>query len=467
MLHGSELRGGAGIRSAFPLIAMTDRLARSLVLAAFCTAACGGDEAASSGPAGGQDAGSDATTDGDAAAAEAGADASDGAVEAGSPLDLPLLHLEDFEYAGAFRVPAGELGVSSMNYAEGPFAYDPAAHSIYIVGHTYQQAVAEFLVPDLVESTSIGDLNMAADPVQVFAPTLQRVEPNPQSIDRIGGMALVESPSGVELIVNAYEYYDAPADNTHTTFVVRSPGDLAGSEVDGFYSFAGRAHAAGWISSIPQDWQTEIGQPYITGSSSGMPIIGRLSVGPSAFAFDPLDVVGAGVAPGDVPTQALLDFSLEHPLHDDLGNDGGDNDIWTHLSRAVHGFIAPGTRTYVTVGHSGGHATGVCYKCTPTGATEPCGGYCANDVGDYAHYYWLWDVADLLAVKQGTTQAWEVRPYEYGVFPTAFTTRTLGGGAYDPASNLLYLTVQRADTDQGTYSNPPIVVAYRLAPSAG
>jgi hypothetical protein len=419
-----------------------------------------GSGGCSAGGGGGDEDGWDAGTDaGGDDAADAGPDAGG---DSGSPLDLPLLHLSNFEYRGAFRLPAADYGISSMNYSQGPLAYDPGADSIFIIGHTYQQAVAEFAVPALVNSTVIGDLNMAGDPVQTFMAVIDKVGSNPQQMDRVGGMAHIDGPSGVELLVNVYEYYDAPGDDTHTSVVVRSPDDLAGSAVDGFYSLQGRAHAAGWISPVPPEWQALLEDTHITGSSSGMPIISRLSVGPSAFAFDPLDIVGSSAAPGDVATTALLDFSLDHPLHEDLSNDSRANDIWTHLSRAVYGFIAPGTRTYVTVGSTGGHATGVCYKCTPNGATEACGGYCANDVSDYANYYWLWDVADLLAVREGTLDPWEVRPYEYGEFPAPFGVPELGGGAYDAASGLLYLTVQRADTQQGTYSNPPIVVAYGL-----
>ena len=217
-----------------------------------------------SGSVGDNDAGQDAGQD------AGGDEVPDAGGDGGSPLDLPLLHLSDFDYQGAFRLPAADYGISSMNYSEGPLAYDPAANSIFIVGHAHHQAVAEFLVPALVDSTVIGVLNMARDPVQTFVALLDQVAANPQQIDRVGGMALIGGPSGVELLVNVYEYYDAPGDNTHTTLVVRSPDDLPGSVVDGFYSLAGRAHASGWVSPIPSVWQTLLGETHITGSSSGM-----------------------------------------------------------------------------------------------------------------------------------------------------------------------------------------------------
>ena len=161
------------------------------------------------------------------------------------------------------------------------------------------------------------------------------------------------------------------------------------------------------------------------------------------------------------PTTKLLDFSLANPLHEDLGNGTRTNNIWTHLSRAVYGFIPPGTRSYVTIGHSGGHNSGVCYKCTQNN-NNLCGGYCAPDASDYYLYYWLWDLNDLIAVKNGQMNSYDVRPYDYGVFPSPISVTKLGGGSFDPASGKLYVTLQRADRDQGRYSNPPVIAVYQF-----
>ncbi|MCO6430995.1 MAG: hypothetical protein J5J00_09050 [Deltaproteobacteria bacterium] len=381
-----------------------------------------------------------------------------------SPADLPLLSLSDFEYAGAFRLPADQFGSSSLNYSEGPIEYNPARNSIYIVGHNHHQEIAEFQVPELVQSTELEDLNMAGAPLQQFSDSVlgRASQGNSQNINRIGGLRLI---SGA-LVVNAYEYYDADGNANHTTLVVRDADSLDTSAVNGYYSFMGGAgHTSGWISPVPSEWQSLVGSAYITGQSSGIPIISRTSVGPSAFAFDPASLLDSG--PGEVPTVRLLDFSLDNPLHSDLSNDSRSNDAWTHLSRATYGFIAPGSRTYVTIGSSGGHNSGVCYKCTPSGASQACGGYCARNVNDNNKYYWLWDVNDLVAVKAGQKASHSVRPYEYGVFPAPFNSDSIGGGSFDPASGLLYLSVQGADDGQGAYSNPPVIVAYRFNPDPG
>ncbi|TXD33771.1 hypothetical protein FRC96_14955 [Lujinxingia vulgaris] len=367
---------------------------------------------------------------------------------------------DDFNFVGAFRVPAGEFGNSSMNYSEGPIALHPERPSVFLVGHTYQQAIAEFTIPELVDSAVVAELNMAQAPLQGFASVLNRAE-NPQSIDRIGGLAFIEDGEGqgYDLLIHAYEYYDAPADNTHTTLMLRDPDDLEGSAVDGYYEFEGRAHANGWVMPIPEELQAELGATHLTGSSGGIPIHGRASIGPSFFTFDPAALTAP---PSDkVPTEALMDFSLTHPLHEDMNNTDGTNDIWTHLSRATFGFIPPGSRTYLVIGHSGGHETGVCYKCTPEGGSSNCGGYCANNVTDYSPFFWAFDIDDLLEVKAGEKLPHEVRPVAHGPLEIPFNTNTIGGGAFDAERGLLYLTAQRADRE-GTYSNPPVIMVYEL-----
>ncbi len=378
--------------------------------------------------------------------------------------ELPLLSVSDIVYNGAFRLPATTYGPSSLNYSEGPLEYNGSDHSIFIVGHAHHQNIAEFQIPTLSNSTELTELKMAGAPKQVFTPILDRATGgNPQALDRIGGMEYFSNVNPPQLLINTYEYYDAPGDNTQTTLIARDSDNLATCTMDGYYTFEGGAgHTSGWISPIPSEWQTELGGTHITGQSSGIPIISRTSVGPSAFSFSPEAMLSGSNPETNVPTTTLLDFSLTHPLHDDLSNDARTNNIWTHISRVIYGLIVPETRTYLTLGESGGHESGVCYKCTQDDGNL-CGGYCARAADDYYHYYWLWDVKDLLAVKNGEKQPHEIRPYDFGEFITPFATNSFGGGTFDPNSKLLYLTVQKADREQGTYSNPPVVVTFSFS----
>lgn len=384
-----------------------------------------------------------------------------GTASAWAQSTLPLIDIGDLRYQGAARVPAAEFNGSSMNFSEGPIAYNPDANSVFLVGHSHHQRIAEFSLPELVRSERLSDLNMAPAPRQGFSPVLGRMSGgNPQSLDRIGGLQLLPTADGHRLMVNAYEYYDAPGDNTHTSLQVVDPSRIDTSEILGPLAFSGGAgHTSGWMSPVPEAWQTALGGDFITGQSSGIPIIGRTSVGPSAFAFQSSSVNDSSVI---IQTVRLLDFSLAHPLHEDLSNSGRDNPLWTHLSRAVFGMVVPGSRTYLTIGHSGGHRSGVCYKCTQDNGNR-CGGYCPFVASDRSSYYWLWDLQDLQQVRSGAIQPHEVRPYAYGAWNLPFPGALIGGGSYDPASATLYVTAPGADREQGTYSNPPVIMAFSIA----
>ncbi len=377
--------------------------------------------------------------------------------------ELPLFKIEDMVFMGGFRLPANDFGISSMNYSPGPIAYHPQRNSVFATGHNYQDAIAEFKVPEIINSKVIAELNISGEPVQTFTTVLDRPEGGVvQNINTIGGMVVI----GNELVVNAYEYYDAPADNTVSTLVFKDLQNIGSCNVEGYFNFtgSGAAHHARWVSPIPDSWKALVGGDYIVGSSSGDPIISRWPVGPTAFAFKSADLLAASGSGDSIQTTTLLNYSLGHPLASDLSNETGENDIWTHLTRATYGIIVPGTRTYLVLGYTGGHESGICYKCEQDDGNT-CGGYCPPDPSDFTQYYWAYDMNDLLAVKADTLLPHEVRPYAYGKLDTPFQgsgSRAIGGGSFDPASGRLFLTIQNADRLQGTYSNPPVVAVYRF-----
>ncbi len=332
------------------------------------------------------------------------------------------------------------------------------------MGHAHHQAIAEFAIPEIVNSTELGDLKMVRAPVQPFARVLEKPSGgNPEKNNRIGGLLCLQAADGLRLLVNAYEYYDGPANNQTSMLVIRDAEHLADSPVDGYFALSGGpGHTAGWMSPIPPEWQTALGGKYLTGHSSGIPIIGRTSVGPSAFVFDPQEVLAATSAGTPIHTIRLLDYDLKHPLHKDLSNSTRQNDLWTHLSRVTYGIIIPGTRTYATFGYSGGHESGIGYKIIRDDGKQT-GGYSSYKVKDNYHYYWLFDVEDLVRVRQGRMQPYQVRPYEYGVFRSPFSSSSIqiGGGSFDPKTGRIFLTALKADRQQGQYENPPIVMVLK------
>lgn len=373
-----------------------------------------------------------------------------------------LIQIDDLNYVGAFAIPAETFGTSSANWALGTIEVN--GNSLFMAGHNHHDAIAEFTIPPLVNSKNIADLNYSKSPQQAFTTVFDRVAGgNRENLDQIVGMELYNG----KLIVNATEYYDAPADNRLSTFVVQESDNLEKSSLSALNSVKGRARAAGWISSIPEKWQTLFGCSHISGSSSGDPIIARLSVGPSAFCFNIEDLTNAEKADkaSTITTRELLGFSLDRPLQEDLFNERGDNTLWTHISQARYGFIVPGTRTYATFGTSGGHASGIGYKITQQDGNL-CEGYCASDPADIQNYYWFWDMSEMARVFNGSLNASALEPYAHGEFNVPFQTdkniNPIGGGSYDETTGLLYLSIREANTTLSQFENPPVIVAYKI-----
>ncbi|MGB0871291.1 MAG: PKD domain-containing protein [Flavobacteriales bacterium] len=349
--------------------------------------------------------------------------------------------------------------------------------------------IGEFSIPELVNSITLSDLNTASN-LQPFKKIFSNT-PNPQGINTITGLKHYDG----KLIVNGLHYYNADGSNTHTSVVVETASDLANSSISGFYEMEGACHSAGWISDVPSDLQTALGTAHLAGASSKYAINSRLAQGVTAFKVNPSNFSGSTSTM--IPTTPFMDYTAENPLYadytnyankhynitsvdsahfvghtkDEIGAVEGINDLWTELSAAEYGFIVPGTRTYLTIGVSGGHFSGIGYKAKQNTGYE-CGGPCAYDAFDVYNYFWLWDVNDMIAVKNGTKLPHEIRPYSRGEFEVPFQKdlfkdtaefHPIVGGTYNKQDGLLYLTIFDGGAPvNGAYAKNPVILAYSV-----
>ncbi len=388
--------------------------------------------------------------------------------------ELPLLSLDNFKYRGGFRVSSKKFGdspFSSTDFSQGIITLNPERNSFFIVGHPQDSMIAEMEIPPLVVSNNILDFNIANKLIQPFTKFHQtsRVDTGINNRFRVTGIEVIDDG----LMVNYINWYDANGSETDTSVFFDDADNLSNSKIKGPYQLLGAAHSAGWLSKIPDDWQSVLGGTHISGAQAGAAISSRLSVGPSAFVINPTDTVARSPA-GHVDAYRLMDFPLPNILYDKskyednadrdqiLYNTDKNNDLWTYVSGAGYGFIMPGTSTYVTIGRSGGHESGMGYKITQDDG-RVCGGPCPYANDDYASFYWLWDVNDLVKVKLGFEEAHNLRPYSYGEFPLPMEFHQLGinGGAFDAETNLLYISIPMGDT-VGTYSRPPLFLAFEI-----
>jgi len=386
---------------------------------------------------------------------------------------LPDITINSFEYKGGFRLSGevfGNTTYSSLSYSPGVIAYNPTNHSLFVVGHPNEQAIAEFAIPEIINSRNIEDFKVQENIIQNSGDFHQtsRVNTGIDQRFRITGLALIEG----KLVVNYMDWYDTSAGKIDTTVIFQEFNNLSTSEITGPFQISGAMHAAGWITFIPKGIQASLGGRFISGFSSGG-ILSRLSVGPSAFIYKDESSILDTEAGAVIQNEALLDFNYpkkilydksiygeNNIIQDDiLYNADFRNKLWTRNSGASHGFIVPRSNTYVTLGYSAGHESGLGYKIVQDDGNK-CAGPCPYVASERYNYYWLWHISDLLKVKKGLLKPHELRPYEYGKFNTP-SNAELRGASYDAKSGLLYVSLKNGDTT-ARYSRPPLFYVYKI-----
>lgn len=378
---------------------------------------------------------------------------------------LPDNNEINFKYLGAFRFSTETAGESRMAYINGSFAVSSNGTTLYAVGHEQHQAIGEFAIPELKVSDKPQDLNMAMN-IQPFSRILfnkKRLN-NSQNLDRISGLEEIEG----ELFVNAVEYYDAPGDNTLTTFIIRQPTNLKKSNVDGLFTLNGRVHSAGWTSKLPTKWAKVFSASYLHGYAANYAINSRLSMGPTAFVSYIDNFAGVDEKNGLIPTRRLMDFSIKRPIMKDLYNKTRKNDVWTELSNAYYGFILPNSSQYLVIGNSGGHKSGVGYKAVQANGKR-CNGPCALNSKDYYNYFWIFDVNDFIKVQEKKLKHWSLKPAKHGRLTLPFApkngTKNTIGADFDPLTERLYIMLENVDKSQSRFEAAPVMLVYQMEPT--
>lgn len=344
----------------------------------------------------------------------------------------PLVQKADLVYQGAFRVPnATASDTTSFNYGGTALGFNPVNNSLFMTGHDWYQRTAEISIPAVVNSTNISDLKTAVL-LQAFGDEsegkLNSVDPTPSNAIKVGGHLVYNG----KLIFSGYSYYDGEGDQNASHFN-RPLSFSSTGQVVGAYRVGSDAHyTGGYMTLIPSEWQPTFGGPALTGMCC-LSITSVQSNGPSISVFDP----SLTAQPGS----RLLGYPLSNPLR----SGSAANPVY-NLTSKVSGVVFPnGTRSVLFFGR---HGTGpYCY-----GEGITCGDPADDSKGTHAYPYkyqvWAYDANDLLAVKLGVKQQYEPQPYAVWTFNLPFekdNMHLLGGAAYDPQTNRIYLSQQSSD----------------------
>ena len=370
-------------------------------------------------------------------------------------LPLGLQATLDIEYLGAFRALAD--GNSSSNYAVGILGHNPDNNSLFMVGHSHHNSIAEFAIPDELSLAEEASDIPQADVLQEYVSILDKKDAGRQT-DKIDGLLYYKQ----NLLVTSEIWYDAPGTNEDNLQVFSNPNDLVTSPYKGMLQIQGAARSAGYMSKIPANLVATLGSEYLVGWASNHSITSRYSQGPSLNLFNPQDAVDADITVNTavaVVPKMVFPFGVKQIV-------GGSNSykldispIWGPNAKAKYGFIIPGTSLFMAIGSHGGIHSGIGYKITQDNGNL-CGGPCTYKVDDNYNYFWLFDINDMLTVED----PWLVQPISYGKWSHPYDKageHGILGASYDDATGTLYMSLSGAG-QVGTYDRPPLILAYKV-----
>lgn len=371
-------------------------------------------------------------------------------------LPLGLQATLDIEYLGAFRVEAD--GESTSDYAVGTLGFNPDNNSIYMAGHSRDNAIAEFEIPtSLSFELQAADIPEAAV-LQSYVKVLNKKEVG-NTTNKINGMLYLDQ----NLLVSSEIWYDGPANNLDNLQVFANAQYISSSSYKGMLQVEGAAKAAGYMFKVPNELTEKLGAEYMIGWASNYSIRSRYSQGPSIYRFSPTDAIDAVPAlDRNIEAKPLMVFPFgEGKELNDRYIDSSTflSPLWGDLARAKYGFIIPGTTYFLAVGQHSGLHSGIGYKITQDNG-RLCGGPCAYESKDIYNYFWIFDVNDMLEAED----PWLVSPVSYGKWSHPYDNsgaRGILGGAYDDDNSILYLTLEKAG-QVGTYDRAPLILSYQI-----
>jgi hypothetical protein len=420
-----------------------------------------------------------------------------------------LIPPNDFTYLGAFQLPQGGEYPNSFDDGADTITFNPLGNlgngSLFVEGHG--AAVAEISIPTPVCVNSSGTV--------VSCTGFTMSVPPPSNLSNIPAANVVQDffdpsngtfTSGTLFKMSiTYVPQTGPMSNPRLFW-------LAGD----FYNYTGRVGWDGPLSALPgtvdatwtltgvamaqyfsysfmapQSWADTYtsGRSLIIGADH---VNGGGSVGPSFYAIAPW-AVGDHPSDSSALTSTLLgNYTFTHPVNGYGHSNNTHGAAWVNVGakkaivisyhRGLRGEnVNPGTGDGLQENFLLVPWPYETYKGSPTGTgcngmdyCPECAQYQANATcdpkgGPYTQELLFYDPYDLAAVAQATKQPYEIQPYArwnpsaYFFKPgdTTDDASTIGGIAYDPTNQILYV-VERHVINPGSY---PLIHAWHVTDS--
>ena len=375
-----------------------------------------------------------------------------------NPQTCPLVPADaTVEFLGRFTVDNPDYATPALNWAYGGNGLGMGADgaSLYMGAHDNDsKRLGRIPIPGTLAMTTLGTIvTQTQAPTFIANPYLAGdIDPGEENNIIYGG-TLIDPDDSNRLIVSRFSYYDGASNAEKSHYVCTA----AIGSCTGPYVIDQPGWTAGYMTVIPPAWRTLLGGKAFTGLN-GVAVVARTSNGPSVTVFNPSDV---GVE-SPIPSTRLLGYPEAHPTLGDYDSDPYGTGQWSK-AHVMHGVgIVPNTRTLLFIGRTGTPAN----QCYGTGVDyqPPGSGECydpaavAGGVPGGAHAYpyayelYLYDLNDLVAVKNGTMNYWEPVPYAEITLDAQAGTNIVykvhaawTSSTFDPATNRVYVTASTTD----------------------
>lgn len=387
-----------------------------------------------------------------------------------------LIEENNIKYIGAFNVPPNSnSGGETFAWAGKGLAYNPQKNTLFMTGHDHHQLVAEISIPKITIFSDVNKLPYS----KLVQPFTDITEGNISKIGaagtdlgnannnmKIGGLFVKDN----NLYGSVYAYYEnaerAKRSHFRSSLNLSQKGDFSGMHRAGIVN---PGLVAGYMGSIPKEWQTLFGESSLTGNAC-LPIITRSSFGPSVFAFSPENFVKES----NIPAVPLVYYPEKHATLGTYSNETKANPVF-NMTTDISGVTFPeGTSTILFWGSTGlgvpEYGAGTADKNM---AGKKVGNYDEYYVYDpakpqskgshawpYSYYIWAYNAHDLLKVKEGKKMPWDIVPYKHWKLDLPYSDEKnlsrIGGVAYDPKGNRIFISQMRIKKER------PVIHVFKI-----
>jgi Putative metal-binding motif len=348
------------------------------------------------------------------------------------PRTLPTANLSGVRAVGTWTYDWPDGAGGDISYGGGALGVSEDGKYIYISCVMDHSGIAKLEIPAPGGRARV--VSPCAGPKKA---DIAKIHPDPNAFrPMLGGVLELNG----RMTVTGYISYDATGQTTASHWGGTGLSSLQGP-------FAGTV-ATGMVKSqmapIPQEWRALLGGPALA-SAGYTSIISRASYGASVSVFDPATVTANGF-----PMKMLL--GCPHSVVGCITYGTATSNDYNGSELSGGFFIVPNTRTLVVIEREAsgptcyGYATRnqadhgkpyldavYCYSLTDPMDQKGPKGY------PYRLVAKLYDLNELVAVKQGTKNPWDVRQYATVDLPGSNPGEYVTSGVYNPVRGEYYM----------------------------